>query len=263
MPNFIETLPEEMKSQIPAELAGNPNLTKYGTFPDFIKGHINAVSELGKKGVIIPDANATDEVKSNFRKAMGIPEKAEEYKFTPIEGIKTNPDLEVQIKGLFHKHGIPSAAGDGLQQDYIKLVYGMEQARVKAEGEVILTAQNALKQEWGNKYDENVQLATKLVKTVGGEELITKLGGLEKTPEGLKFLVKIAGMLSEDAVGKIGFSAMSSDKEGAAKTISDMKNRKGDFADPKHPLFDENNPGHKQAVQERNKLYEIVYGGQS
>jgi hypothetical protein len=262
MPNFIETLPDEIKSQIPAELAGNPNLTKYGTFPDFIKGHINAVSELGKKGVIIPDANANDEVKANFRKAMGIPEKAEEYKFTAIEGIKTKPEIEAQIKGLFHKHGIPATAADGLQQDYLKMIVGMEQAKNKADGEALLTAKNALLQKWGNKYDENVKLATKLVETVGGKELITKLGDLEKTPAGLEFLVKVAGMLSEDAVDKIGFSAMSSDKEGAAKIISDMKNRTGDFADPKHPLFDENHPGHKKAVEERNKLYEIVYGGQ-
>ena len=262
MPNFIETLPDDIKAQIPAELSSNPNLTKYGTFADFVKGHVNAVGELGKKGVIIPDANATDEVRMNFRKALGIPEKAEEYKFTPIEGIKTNAEVETQVKGLFHKYNIPQASADGLQQEYIKMVVGLEQSRAKVASDAVLAAKTALQQKWGNKYDENVQLATKLVKTVGGDALITQLGELEKTPAGLEFLVKVAGMLSEDAIGKIGFSAMSTDKEGAAKTISDMKNRTGEFADPKHPLFDENHPGHKKAVEERNKLYEIVYGGQ-
>jgi hypothetical protein len=259
MPSFIETLPDEIKTQIPAELVSNPNLTKYATVGDFVKGHINAVDLLGKKGVIIPDANSSDEIKVNFRKALGIPEKAEDYKFSPIEGFKADENIQAQIKGMFLKHNVSAAAADGLQQDYVKMVMGMEQARIKAQNDALLVSQTALKQKWGNKYDDNLALATRMVKQVGGDEIITKLGNLESTPEGLEFLVKVAGMLSEDAIGRIGFSATTTDKTAAAKTIEDMRNRTGEFADPKHPLFDENHPGHKRAVEERKKLYELVY----
>lgn len=72
--------------RLPPELEGGKiTLGKYRTLPDLAKAHINLQELLGKKStaINIPGEGATPEEISGYRKAIGAPEKVEDYKLKP------------------------------------------------------------------------------------------------------------------------------------------------------------------------------------
>jgi len=61
----------------------------------------NQQTMLGKRtGAEIPTAESPEEVKQAFRKAMGVPEKAEEYQYTPMDLSNETPEFQELVKSL-------------------------------------------------------------------------------------------------------------------------------------------------------------------
>lgn len=62
---------------------------------------------VGKRPAGIPQDTAPSEEWSEFNKAFGVPEKAEEYKFVePGEGQEVNPEFQKGIADIMHKAGV-------------------------------------------------------------------------------------------------------------------------------------------------------------
>lgn len=103
----------------------------------------------------LPDAAADQATKDAFYEKLGRPKTAAEYDFK-IEG---NDATTNHLKELFHKNGINAEQARNLlagQTEFeTKAVAAhQEQVRAKVEGEV-----TALKNEWGQAYDQNMGAA--------------------------------------------------------------------------------------------------------
>lgn len=194
--DWISHLPEALK---PAEAT----LSKYRSVADLAQAHHSLQTLLGKKAnAIIPiNEKSTPEEIAAYRKALGVPEKPEEYKLKPEklpEGVGWNDDNGKALAALAHKHNITPAAAK-------EIVQYMLDGRSKEAQESVLQTQQRVQQEhaknvgalqdlWKGDFEKNITLATRAALTVG---LDPKHPGLAD-PEIVKAFVRFGQSMSED-----------------------------------------------------------------
>lgn len=126
------------------------------------------------------------------------PAKAEDYQLGDTDFAKT-------ASTWFHEAGIPAEAAKALAAKWGVYVNdqtaAIESARV-AKGEAELTA---LKSEWGDSYDRNVELGRQAMRKFGvSGEVIDKLAGASGDAATIKMFSQIGASLSEGTLNPGG-----------------------------------------------------------
>lgn len=245
----IETISEEYRA--------DPNISKYKNLDELAKAHLETVKLIGRKGVILPTEKSTPQEKDAYFKAIGRPDKAEEYKATLPEGlhekIVASPEGMAAFQSAAHKLGLTQSQFDGLNQWYLKTI---SDGLTKQDGmfeEQKKTAETRLRNEWGQEFNQNISLAKRVALKFGGKDAVEALGDLGNNPAALRLLANVGKKLSEDSINRGEVSSLTGTPQDAqAKTKAIM-------ADPKHPYHNPNDPGHSQAVDEVRRLYQIAY----
>jgi predicted metal-dependent hydrolase len=113
--------------------------------------------------VKMPGEDASDEDRAKFAKAMGVPEKAEDYKIIAPEHVSEevfeSDQYQAPIRGILdemHRAGANQSQIDALLGKYwqMEAMASEEQARIDAEH--ITEAESDLRREWGSGYEENL-----------------------------------------------------------------------------------------------------------
>tara|TARA_R110000803_G_scaffold52732_2_gene108471 strand:- start:12036 stop:12884 length:849 start_codon:yes stop_codon:yes gene_type:complete len=245
----------DWKADLPEELRTDPNIDKYTSFEGLAKGHLNAISHLGKDKLIKP--NSDDEWNS-FYNEMGRPEEAKGYEFDPIEtpdGFEINDDMVNNFRDAAH--------GAGLSTDQAKKLYDWYVSNDAAQFETGQTnTQNAvhdsettMRKEWGNAYEQNMDQAMRAVREFGGDEIVELLDstGLGNNADVIKTFARIGQKMMGDT--QLEGSA------NAVKTPAQLKERIASI---------QNNPGFYDAenlerpgmVREMKTLMEELHGNQ-
>lgn len=246
----IETIPEELRN--------DPNIKKYKDISELAKGHLETVKLIGRKGVLIPGENATDEEKAKFLEAIGRPKTADEYKFTPIEKlhpeVQVTPESEKAFRDEAHKLGFTNAQVDGLNSWYLN---NISNALIKRDEAMVKQKEEAAKKlntEWGADYDNNLNLAQRLINKFGGKEAMEafkKAGDLGNNPAIARLLVNVAKKMTEDTVMKGEFNELLGTAQEAQRKIESM-NKEIMTTDPSDSKY-------SKLLEERMKLYQIAY----
>lgn len=235
--------------------ADNPNVSKYKTVGDLIKGHSEVVKLVGAKGVILPGENAKPEEIEKFYNSIGRPEKPEGYKLSPIENLhpelKITPEAEAGFKALMHKHGIPAKQADGLYKDYFSMVSSSLTKRDEQMGVAKHEAEKELRANWGPDYEKNLNSAKHLIEKFGGPNAREAFGDLGNNPAVLKTIANIAKKFSEDGFIK-GDTVTDMEVTNAKKEIEDIMLNKA------HPYWVAG-PGHAEAVEKMKRLQSMVH----
>ena len=196
VPGWIAGLPDTLKS--------NETFTKFKTVGDFANDYIatsSKASELEKKVANsvpkLPD-NATDEERGLYFDALGRPKQPSEYE---LEGEDKNAtEWTTQWKNQFHSLGLTKAQAKALSTSWNASVQKMVEAHNVALQNEYKAAETALKSEYGDKFDTNVELAKRLYqKHLGNEFDKDFTAGTDKTRlSTIKMLVKLAALTGED-----------------------------------------------------------------
>ena len=240
---------------IPEDIRNDPNIKKYKDIGELAKGHLETVKLVGRKGVILPTENSTPEEKEKFYNSIGRPEKAELYKFTPIENlhhtIQIQPESEAAFKGIAHQLGLTQSQADGLNAWYLSNVSGQLGKQDEAFDIAKKGAETKLRAEWGAEYNQNLILAKRITEKFGGKEAIAALGDLGNNPAALKLLANIGKRMSEDSINHGEISDLATSTLDAKKRI-EILNRQ-------IMGMKTNDPDYDKLLKERIKLYEIAY----
>lgn len=262
-PSWLDSLPEEART--------DPNITKFKTSEDFYAGYKNQVEMIGKKGIIVPDANSTPEDKEKFLNALGRPSTQDGYKLETPQGlhesIKVTPESTAAFNAMAHKHGLTNEQANGLNQHLMQIVNQATVDMEKRDNDAVQVAETALRQKWGADYDRNKSLVSDGIMKVGGQEAIDAMGGengLGNNPVVLDTLAKILSQLGEDAISNIAFKGTSEGNAEGNETAEQAQVKVKAMNEDKSnewnkSLWDEKDPKHKEAVAERNRLYKIAY----
>ena len=136
-----------------------PHETFYSQFKDrdsFLKSAADTKAALSRKteGLVkLPTADAPEEERSAFFRALGVPETPDAYEIEPPtmpEGFEWNPDsIAPSIKEAAHRSGVTPQALSALVQAQAE-VEAAQIAELQAQQKA---ADEALVNEWGDDYD--------------------------------------------------------------------------------------------------------------
>lgn len=227
-------LPEDMKE-------AGASLGKFKSVTDLAKSYHHLEKTIGARpqGVIVPTDKSTPEEIAAYRKAMGVPEKLEEYNVTPEklpDGMTWNPETAKPYMEIAHKHNIPPAAMKAL----VAVQMQQEQNRVDALTTLVqkrlADGKADLQKEWGADFEKNI----------GRAQIAAKLAAVDSNSPGfsdpnvVKAFVRLASMLSEDKlVSATNGSPGGGGGQARAKDI---------MTNPENPMYKKYQEGDKEAV---------------
>jgi hypothetical protein len=216
-------------------------LAKYRDVQSLAKSHFELQQLLGRKStaVNVPGERSTREEIAAFRKAVGAPERAEDYQLKPgklPEGMEWDEETMKGYAAIAHKYHVPEAAMRELTNRFL----AGEQARGEIAQEMAIAelerGRESLKMAWRGDYDRNIGLAVQAAKVVG---LDPGSPGL-RDPEVVKALTRFASMMSEDKL--VGGEFASSMKAGKGRANDIMTNKT-------NPLYEKYQQGDRETVE--------------
>lgn len=207
---------------------------------------------------------ATPEEVKAWRAENGIPETPEGYKLELKNGLVVGetdkPLVEAFLKSA-HAQNLSNAQASAAVEWYFGTVQAQTEARVNADKQIALKAQDELRAEWGAEYRANINAATSLLDgaPAGLKDQFMRGRLADGTPIGssvaaLQWLAQIARELNPAATvvpgaGANTAGAIDSEIEGLEKK---MKDRGSDYW--KGPNAEKNQARYRELVSARERM---------
>ena len=198
---------------------------------------VRAINDFRKREsqVRVPGKNATPEETAAYHKAIGIPEKSEEYEFPNLpEGMELTEQVKesrAEWGKRFQKLGIPKEAAKELSKLANEDALRDAVAQKEADKAFVESQEAALRSEWkGDEYDRNKTLANRAFTDLASRtglnlEDLTKI----ETKDG-RFLMDrseivrmFAAIGREMSEGSIGPSLTESERDTADEQIRNVR----------------------------------------
>ena len=251
---WVDTLPQELR--------GNPSLAQFQgktweeVGPTIAKSYVETKSMIGADKILKPSEKWTDKEYDAFYNQLGRPEAPDKYTMPEVkmpEGLKLDDAKIAERKALYHKAGLTDKQAKALIEADLTFVKSSYEADKQSTESAKLTAESALKQEWGDKYQANIELARSVVAKFGDEQIVRYVeeSGLGNDPRLIKLLAKAGqGLMEDRATGK-GTTEIAPN---AAQAMSEINQLKAD-----KEFMDKFVSGDKYAVQKFNYLHTVAY----
>jgi hypothetical protein len=242
------------------DLRNNPTVQKYKSQEDQVKAHLELQSVMGNDKVPIPKDENDAIAIATFNKALGIPEKAEDYKLgevKDVEGFENMSFGNERFQEVAHKHGLTPKQAEGLRNDYIEMLGGIQNQSKEEYIAQVNKAKSELTSEWGLKYDSNIALAQSVMnKFTNSKEEFDHINALVgNDPLALKWMATIGGQFKEGSLGDLGQPA-----PGFTKTPSEANEEyERIMADKQDIYWAGTGPGTKDGVPESARQERIKY----
>lgn len=129
---------------------------------------------------------------------LGRPEKPEGYSLAPEKGGDENFIKFAQ--GMFHEAGLTKSQGEKLAGKWNEYIKTAQDNHVKQFNEKATQENEALKKEWGQAYDQNVEIGRNAVQAFGiDKETLDKLENSMGFAALMKFAHSLGQKLGEDS----------------------------------------------------------------
>lgn len=254
MGNWKETLPEDLQNE--------PSLASIQDIASLAKSYVHAQKMVGADKIVLPGENPTEDELNEFYTKLGRPETADKYELTRPQNIPENfplsEDLEKGFRESAHKVGLTSKQTNDIYNWFINTELETYNNMKRESDDAVAAAEKQLRTDWGTAYDKNVDQVERLINTFGTDELKTVLkdSGLNNNVHIIRFLGKITEQLSEDTLkgeAPAGFDIMT--PAAAQEKIKELRLDKKFMEAYMSPK----NPGHKEALEKMEKLYNFAY----
>jgi hypothetical protein len=242
------------RDTLPDDLKANPGLQMFTDVGALAKSYLETKAHVGKKGVIVPGANASDEEWSRFAKEIGVPE-ADKYDVKVADGKPIPPEFVGKFKEMALKSGLLPRQAQGIM-DFI--TQSQEEAVAAHKQQHDTTVQNGLKElrkEWGQGWDKELSYAKLAAKEAGILEHLDK-SGAGNDPLILKALATFGKLYGEDRLRGEGGGSFGKTPAEIDKEINGIMGNTG------HPYWNASHPGHKGAVAEMEALQKAKHESQ-
>lgn len=204
---------EASLEQLEESLRGHESLSEVENFNELTQKYIDTTGKLSalqgdiEGRVKIPGEDASEDEVKAYRAALGLPETADLYEIERPEmpeGMPYDEQREAQFKQFAHELSLtPTQVNKMIKweaENATKIFNDVTEQSKASEAK----AEEALKTDWGEKYDENMNQAKRLARNVGGEEFTKWLNdsGVGNDPGFIKFAHKLASLVSNDTLGE-------------------------------------------------------------
>lgn len=253
---------DDWKAPLPQDLRNDPSVINHGSMESAIKSLVHAQRTIGKKRIASPEDSWGESEYSEYYNALGRPEEPTGYADPAApEGLPEGAGIPAErltaVKEAFHKAGLSSKqASEVLDFYYGTIGADLQQMQDTRDGDA-LKSQEALRAEWGSKYDIHVAQANGVLRQFGTPELATALNesGFGNNPELIRMLTSMASAMGEDDTGDgLGLNANSLPMGSAVRAKAEIEELKSDGLFMQR-LTQKSDPGHNDAVARWTKLH--------
>jgi hypothetical protein len=243
---------------LPTELRSHPTLEPVRSAEGLVKSYIDTHAMVGSR-IPIPKEDDADGWEEVYAK-LGRPEDAAGYEF-PTEGLPENIQIDEQMVEAFreeaHRLGLNKQQAAALYrfelQRGAEAMDRIDQQRIDARKQ----AEEELRKEFGNAFDQEIRLAKGAVAKFGGDELAAMLDetGLGDNPHLVRAFAKIGRAIAEDEILGEGAHAKPMHTARSAKEEIDRLENDRDFQKKLHG-------GDAAANQLWQELFSAAYPGE-
>jgi len=200
---------EKWYSSLEGDLKDHPTIQKFESPSALAKGYMEVEKMVGGEKIInpfkLPEEKRADGMKK-YNEAIGVPSDPAKYQELFVdpkdvpEGMSFNKD---KFAEAVHDMGLrPDQAAKAYDLYTGEFLEGHRQAN-EAHQTQLNESETALRKEWGQAYDGNVQLATRFLKAQVGEDQaeFDRINGKFTTDPGvMKILAKAGKAFSENSI---------------------------------------------------------------
>ncbi len=257
--DFKPLLPEDLRADKAWETFKPKDQNEF--IQNLAKGYHGQLSVIGKKGLIVPDDKSTPEQRSEFYKALGRPDKPEDYATQLPQGLtedKLDKTKIAEWKKALHDDGIPKAAAEKLIGKYLSDQWAERQK----QEQTIAEWETQTRKQFGQDFDKQLNFAKFAVKTFGDDDLVAALdeSGFGSHPKFLGMLAKIGQKMGDHSAsggggGGGGDSFAVTTPEQAQVAIQAFERD----AEKMKALREKAHPNHDAMVKESTELYLKAY----
>lgn len=204
-----------------------------------------------------PKPDWDDKKYEDFYKRAGRPETPDKYEL-PMDALKDLPDVKLDEARVnkwrqnLHKLGLSDRQAKTLWSEYLKDEADGIKAQEQAAKNETEQAEMKLRNDWGNKFDDNLKAAkAALAKVAPGFDEFLNKSKLGNNPDLIKFFHTISTKISEDSATPGGQQNLGTTPEGATAEIQRLKGDKDFMAN-----FQK---GDKAAVARWNELHAAAH----
>jgi F0F1-type ATP synthase membrane subunit b/b' len=246
------------KDSLPEDLRSDPSLAVIHDVPSLAKSFVNAQKLIGKNKIALPDAKfATDEDWAPVYKALGLPEKLDDYKLEVKEDAGLDGDFIKNFRENAHKSGILPKQAQKLIDWYSEAAKAYTENMKKQVETAREEAFGKLKKEWGDAYPKHEEAATVAVRDFATPEELAYMEarGFTGDPVLLSVFSKIGLTYKEDQIP----SAQSRAGKDLMTPAQAQSMASQIISDATHPYNMKNHPKHAEAVEEVKRYMKMAY----
>lgn len=218
--------------------------SKYETPDQLLKDYENAQSLIGKKGIIKPGEEATEDDWNNYYKELGRPDEAKDYTLNDLENApEWFGDTADTFRDLAHQAGLSQSQASKLFDTYVENQLGIEQNLIQESKAAHEQCMGDLKDAYGADATRMIQLANQVASESGIVDTlkVSNLANDAKMVSLLADYAKLKGMSSKPGVVENDYTT--------GKTIDDkMKEIRN------NPEYGTDSPEGKRLNDEINQL---------
>ena len=205
-PGVTPELPYPWMNGLTTEQKADADLIK--TLSKFEKGIpdlVGSYAELEKKqsqAVSIPNETATEEERVRYRKAIGVPEKPEDYKLEKVElpeGLTVQEEMQKQYLQIAHGIGLNDGQVNAIHKWYMKTIGEQIVDAQRVVKTTAADAQEGLRKELGADYGAAWTYMERAFAQFGSPPVraLFDKTGISNYPEVIKMFMKIGKAMSE------------------------------------------------------------------
>lgn len=243
---------------LPDDLKGEASLSKFKDVAGLAKSYTEMQKMMGKPKLEAPQENWQEGQWNELFDKLGRPKAPSDYKFELPEGLTKDEAAEKQWAEIMHKTGLTQKQAQALHGAFVQQQIGQLKSSQESRQAQIKAGEEALRQEWGDKFGINADNAFRAAKEFGGKELAQVLDqyGLGNHPTLVKMFAKIGSFMLEGGNGgRVESIAFNKSAGQAEAEIANLKMDK-QFMEV---FMDRSKAGHKEAVARWNKLHEVAF----
>lgn len=245
---------------LPDDVRGDANITKYSSKEALAKAHLNAVKLLGVDKVPIPKDENDTEGWDRFHKAGGRPDSHEGYQYErPTEmpdGMEWDTDTETHFRSLAYANGMSQKQFENVMKLEVERRIEGHKAMQDAQRQYAQERQERITRELGDQLPGYKANAQAVIKQYGDPDLIAWLDET-KAGDDPRF-IKAFGRIGKELIGETRSKTpeRSPEIEGA-----DLDAKISNFrAKHSKALYDRMHPDHARLTREMSEMYERRYG---
>lgn len=257
------------QSSLPTELKNHQGLQKFKDVSDLAKSYVEVESMVGRKGVILPEAeNAED--RGRFFNELGRPESPDGYNAADFEAgawgdlpFDDEAAGDANMRELFHEVGLTQEQVTRFQAGMKERLGAAREKRQLAEEVHRDGSIRALREKFGNSYDDRILAAQQAIRAAAGDsaDSIVEMQMADGTllgdnPAFIEMFANLGGKMAEHGlVGGKRASVPTMDPLTAQQRLTEL------MSDPDYleALNTKTHPGHALAVKQREDLFGAMH----